>query len=98
MKLIQYSSNNSGGDWWLTDEDWYKLEEAGWDVEWYKDKTEESSYYKNGRFLGALATYASKEFESIEAATEEWEMITGQDSNEIGCPCCGEPHSFYEIK
>lgn len=24
--LIRYSSNNSGGSWWLTDEDWHKLE------------------------------------------------------------------------
>jgi hypothetical protein len=33
----EYHSNNSGGDWWLTDEDWYKLEEAGWEVEWFKN-------------------------------------------------------------
>lgn len=31
---VRYSSNNSGGDWWLTDEDWLALERAGWSVEW----------------------------------------------------------------
>ncbi len=28
-KKIEYSSNNSGGDWWLKDEDWFALEKAG---------------------------------------------------------------------
>ena len=31
---IEYSSNNSGGSWWLKDEDWKALEAAGWWVEW----------------------------------------------------------------
>jgi hypothetical protein len=31
---VEYDSNNSGGDWWLTDENWKSLEEAGWRVEW----------------------------------------------------------------
>ena len=31
---IEYSSNNSGGSWWLTPADWRALEDAGWDVQW----------------------------------------------------------------
>lgn len=31
---VEYSSNNSGGDWWLSDEDWKALEAAGWKVAW----------------------------------------------------------------
>ena len=31
---VEYSSNNSGGSWWLKDEDWIKLEKAGWEVQW----------------------------------------------------------------
>lgn len=31
---IEYSSNNSGGRWWLKDEDWKALEDAGWEVIW----------------------------------------------------------------
>lgn len=31
---VEYDSNNSGGDWWLDDDDWRRLEEAGWFVEW----------------------------------------------------------------
>jgi hypothetical protein len=32
--IIEYSSNNSGGPWWLKDEDWKALEAAGWHVMW----------------------------------------------------------------
>lgn len=31
---VEYSSNNSGGGWWLKDEHWRALEDAGWEVEW----------------------------------------------------------------
>jgi hypothetical protein len=31
---VAYTSNNSGGNWWLKDEDWKALEKAGWYVEW----------------------------------------------------------------
>lgn len=31
---VEYSSNNSGGHWWLEDADWKNLEAAGWKVEW----------------------------------------------------------------
>lgn len=32
--VLVYSSNNSGGSWWLTDESWAALEDAGWVVHW----------------------------------------------------------------
>jgi hypothetical protein len=31
---VEYSSNNSGGSWWLKDAAWRALEDAGWIVEW----------------------------------------------------------------
>jgi hypothetical protein len=31
---VEYSSNNSGGHWWMKDEDWKALERAGWIVVW----------------------------------------------------------------
>ncbi len=37
MKKVTYDSNNSGGDWWLKDEHWQKLEDAGWYVVWGGD-------------------------------------------------------------
>ncbi len=30
----EYSSNNSGGRWWLSDDDWHNLEAAGWKIQW----------------------------------------------------------------
>lgn len=34
MSYVEYDSNNSGGRWWLTDNDWTNLEKAGWVVAW----------------------------------------------------------------
>jgi hypothetical protein len=34
MAYVEYDSNNSGGRWWLKDDDWKALEKAGWIVEW----------------------------------------------------------------
>lgn len=35
MGYVEYDSNNSGGHWWLKDEDWKALEAAGWKVVWH---------------------------------------------------------------
>jgi hypothetical protein len=92
---IEYSSNNSGGDWWLKDKEWKALEDAGWDVDWVKD----NEFHKNcldetGRWLGVLATSASKDFESVKDAVLEFERVTDQCVSDEGCNCCGPPHSF----
>lgn len=42
--IVSYSSNNSGGSWWLDDNQWRKLEEAGWRVEWGDPKYCHSRY------------------------------------------------------
>lgn len=89
---VKYNSNNSGGNWWLKDEDWKKLEEAGWKVYWAKDEG------KSERWLGALATQAEKEFDTMKEAILEFEKVTGQCATDQGCNCCGEPHDFSYIK
>jgi hypothetical protein len=96
MGLLEYSSNNSGGSWWLTDENWKALEDAGWDVKWAANRTKSSilSVDEDGRWLGALATEASKEFDSADEGISEWESITGQRNADEGCNCCGPPHNF----
>lgn len=43
---VEYDSNNSGGDWWLTDDDWRALEKAGWKVAW---ATLEHAYTEGGK-------------------------------------------------
>lgn len=93
-KLYQYSSNNSGGNWWLTDQNWYDLEKAGWKVLWIKDD-EFYQKYDSDRWLGALAKKAQKEFENLKDAIKEFQEITGLNLTDEGCSCCGYPHTFY---
>jgi hypothetical protein len=84
MGTLEYNPNNSGGSWWLEDEDWYALEKAGWTVEWVE-----------GGYVGALARGASIKTDFPEATIAEWEEITGQNAKALGCySCCGPPHSF----
>lgn len=84
-KVIRYSSNNSGGSWWLSDDDWKALEKAGWAVNW-----------KEERWLRALATSAHRVGLSYDEAVAEFERVTGQCADSAGCACCGQPHYFYE--
>lgn len=44
---VEYNSNNSGGSWWLTDENWKALEAAGWKVQWYTLGCK----YENGQYV-----------------------------------------------
>jgi len=92
--LVTYSSNNSGGDWWLEDKDWFALEKAGWKVDWHKDDPDGFMVRSDGRRLGALANRASKEFDSPGQAMREFKEITGQAVSDEGCECCGAPHNF----
>lgn len=93
---IEYVSNNSGGNWWLTDKDWEALEEAGWVVRWLKDDEHFSSKVdENGRWLRTKAMRAKRYGLSMGMAMAEFAMLTGQDLGDTGCSCCGEPHSFY---
>jgi len=93
---VEYSSNNSGGYWWLKDEDWLALEEAGWTVEWVKDSGCRLRDKDGTRFLGALATKSCREGLSLGDAIKEWEEVTGKSSAALGCSCCGVPHSFTD--
>lgn len=100
MVRTTYSSNNSGGSWWLKDEDWKALEAAGWEVEWYANMSPDDVLSglmradSNGRWLGALASRAHREGIGFREAISEWASITGEDPRALGCHCCGAPHSF----
>lgn len=93
---VEYTTNNSGGGWWLSDSDWLDLEKAGWEVEWVAEDPYKSKYLDpDGRYLGALATSAKRRGLSLRMATAEWQDVTGEDPDSSGCNCCGQPHSFY---
>jgi hypothetical protein len=94
---VRYSSNNSGGDWWLTDDHWLSLEKAGWEVDWVANRPNDGFIMRpsdDGRWLGALAMNASVEGMTMRDAISDWESVTGLRSAELGCSCCGPPHSF----
>lgn len=96
--LLEYDSNNSGGGWWLDDAAWEALAEAGWTVHWGARNSSLDPLIqraKSGdRWLGALATTAAKHVPSAAEGIAEWERVTGQSAGDLGCNCCGPPHSF----
>ncbi len=102
--IVEYSTNNSGGSYWLKKADWQALQEAGWLIMDFNNAT----YGANGNHVpdkDGLPTvshpaelenahYAYKKFDTIQDALGEFESLTGQDVSEEGCNCCGAPHSF----
>ncbi len=93
---IEYSSNNSGGNWWLKDRDWEALEEAGWVVEWLKDDDHFASKVdENGKWLGTKALRAKRYGLPMAIVKAEFSVLTGEDPDSEGCNCCGQPHNFY---
>lgn len=103
--VVEYSSNNSGGHWWLSDTDWENLEKAGWIVEWIRNSN--NLFARGDRFLGALATSASLVLEcgededpinSFRIVLESFEKLLGQSVTDQGCNCCGSPHYFILYK
>ena len=113
MGYVEYASNNSGGYWWLSDDDWRALEKAGWIVAWaglkflYDDKGQHvrgeygiPSLVPVGQGIGAFASKAYKpDCEDIHEAVSEFERVTGACATDAGCPCCGVPHNFtsYDV-
>ena len=103
--IYEYSSNNSGGSWWLKDSDWVKLEKAGWTVAWGGLVFEKGKMFRRcktskqaqkHRFLDALAKNAYKKFSSVEEAIEDFTKVTGSYYYEEGCNCCGAPHDISQ--
>jgi len=109
--VVKYNSNNSGGSFWLSTKDWEALADCGWNVHWIDPNAKfgnrpESAYeeplkpcikVEDAEWLGAPATSAAKEFDDPRDAIPEFERVTGQNASDVGCNCCGPPHSFeYE--
>ena len=84
--------------WWLKDEHWEALAEAGWTVHWGARNSSLDPLIQRAktgdRWLGALATTAAKHVPSAAEGIAEWERVTGQAAGDLGCNCCGPPHYF----
>ena len=94
---VEYDSNNSGGHWWLKDENWEQLRKAGWEPEGRELVFGNSP---DGRWLGALYHSATITItartpkQALRAAIQSWEAATSMDASDEGCNCCGPPHTF----
>lgn len=90
---IEYASNNSGGDWWLEDNDWRALEKAGWIVQWawlsplYNDEGEHV-YEANGLPKLALASENNSKF-SLNKSVKEGDRWLGALAHKAYKPGCG---------
>jgi len=100
--VVKYRTNNSGGSWWLSDEDWKKLEEAGWKVDWvHKSGSFYNKFSDGNRYMGAPAVAAEFEVTSdlsprtvFKDVIRVFEDALQVDVTEEGCNCCGPPHGF----
>ncbi len=98
MISVEYSSNNSGGSFWLSDDNWLALYDAGWELRDNKDYSwgvDPRAMKDEDRYFGSeITTSARKDFDSMREAVEEWESLTGGNVADEGCNCCGPPHYF----
>lgn len=53
--VIEYDSNNSGGSWWLSDDHWKALENAGWVVHWIHDRETQHGEHVHAPSTSAFA-------------------------------------------
>ena len=83
---LEYDTNNSGGGFWLIDDNWKAMESAGWSVAWPTGK--------GWPGVPVRATIPVKDMDDAKRIVREWETITGQDAADEGCNCCGQPHNF----
>lgn len=82
MVLVEFTHNNSGGYYWLTNSDWTALAAAGWTVE-------------TPTFGHPSAMIAA---DSVEHAKALWAETLPFDPDTEGCPCCGSPFRFEVLE
>jgi hypothetical protein len=61
---------------------------------WWLDESQYNALAAAGWEVGDRS--AKKKFNSLEEGEKEWEYLTGRNSNEGGCECCGRPYQFWD--
>lgn len=84
MSYIKMRENNSGGSFWLTEQNYKDLFALGWEGE----GIDPTNRY-DGRVL--INRVLSKRM-----ALAQFEDVTGYSPDEEGCECCGQPFYFVE--
>lgn len=78
MGLLRYSSNNSGGAFWLRLEEWQALEKAGWIVHWKHDENDPShTHEKSGEEYFSLGLHDHSYKDELVQATWNGELWLG---------------------
>jgi hypothetical protein len=87
--IVGMDENNSGGYYWLGEDDYKDLIDKGW------TRGVEKYGYGGTETRVAHKTFeAASEDHAIELAKSEFEVVTGQRADAIGCTCCGRPFYF----
>ena len=94
---VVFNENNSGGSWWLREEQYQKLFDAGWKPGRWRYGDEGKGYGGAVKIIVLDAVDAKlAERQAYDLAITEWEHLTGENHNEVGCTCCGPPYQFYD--
>lgn len=81
---VRLSLNNSGGKWWLKENDELGLKNAGWKVN--------IAHGVGGRHVAHAFLIGA----DIETALKSFRQATHFTGRELGCNCCGVPFSFVQ--
>lgn len=100
---VEYLTGVSGGDTFMDDDDWDRLERAGWVIDWaahyansptvYFDEATALYRFHNSN-LAAKKAYLPNA--TLNEALQSFDSNTTADYTDTGCDCCGPPHHFTE--
>ena len=95
---VELNENNSGGSWWLNREQYDKLLANGWNLP-VREEGEPSPLDSLSKRLSPDVPWEWRhglwgDFDSLRAAVESFERLTGEDFFAAGCNCCGCPFSM----
>ena len=105
--ITEYSTNNSWWGRWLDNKDWEALEKA-WRIvmpAWTKFIYKDWNHIRDERWVPIFEKSDESRYDvphyawymwSMSEAIQSFEEATWQDANEEWCPCCWQPHNFYE--
>ncbi len=89
MHTVTLSQNNSGGSFWLSNEDFDNLIADGW----VEPEGQTSMFGRVSHDL-TLDVPVADEDAAVTIAKIEFQRVTGQDPDDEGCNCCGPPFYF----
>ena len=90
---VKLDQNNSGGSFWLNDQQFDALLADGWVV---ADQRREATYGRAAQNL-AIDIPVKDPQTAVTVAKIEFGRVTGFDPDDEGCNCCGQPFYFDSV-